>query len=182
MTLRKYTIKRIYSAFPRHPCAGVDRLAAQDRYYQSESERPPANLLADLARLLNVSTGDLLGLNGSRKCAKTITISPRLERRLRTRSLARPTRRPSASRPSASTAARCCGCPTCFRQLPKDRQFDRFDLVELYMELPRDDYRRESRHVVEDSIHIVGYGDAVSDTAKVHLWKPFVVPTLKELH
>jgi hypothetical protein len=50
------------------------------------------------------------------------------------------------------------------------------------MELPRDDYRLESRYVVEDSIRIVGYGDDVSDDAKVRLWKPFVVPTLKELH
>lgn len=72
--------------------------------------------------------------------------------------------------------------PIRYRQLPKDRQFDRFDLVELDMERPRDDHRPESRHVIEDSIRIVGYGDNVSDAAKVGLWKPFVVPTLKALH
>lgn len=52
-------------------------------YYETESEHPPANLLTDLARVLNVSTDDLLGLNGSRKRAKAITVSPRLERRMR---------------------------------------------------------------------------------------------------
>jgi hypothetical protein len=72
--------------------------------------------------------------------------------------------------------------PIRYRNLPADRQFDRFDLVELDMERPRDDHRPESRHVVEDSIRIVGYGDDVSDAAKVRLWKPFIVPTLKELH
>lgn len=52
-------------------------------YYETESEHPPANLLADLARVLNVSTDDLLGLNGSRKRAKVPAVSPRLERRMR---------------------------------------------------------------------------------------------------
>jgi len=72
--------------------------------------------------------------------------------------------------------------PIRYRNLPKDRQFDRFDLIEFDTELPRDDFRPESRHVVEDSIRIVGYGDGVSDAAKVRLWKPFIVPTLRELH
>lgn len=52
-------------------------------YYETESEHPPANLLTDLARVLNVSTDDLLGLNGSRKRAKVPDVSPRLERRMR---------------------------------------------------------------------------------------------------
>lgn len=52
-------------------------------YYETESEHPPASLLTDLARVLNVSTDDLLGLNGSRKRTKTIAVSPRLERRMR---------------------------------------------------------------------------------------------------
>ncbi len=51
-------------------------------YYETESEHPPANLLTDLARVLNVSTDDLLG-SGSRKRAKVIAVSPRLERRMR---------------------------------------------------------------------------------------------------
>jgi hypothetical protein len=61
--------------------------------------------------------------------------------------------------------------PIRYRNLPKDRQFDRFDLVEVNMELPRDDHRPESRHVIEDSIRIVGDGKDVSDVAKVRLWK-----------
>jgi len=72
--------------------------------------------------------------------------------------------------------------PIRYRHLPKDRQFDRFDLVELTMELPRDDHRPESRHVLEDSIHIVGHGKDISHEAKVRLWKPFVASTLKALH
>jgi hypothetical protein len=72
--------------------------------------------------------------------------------------------------------------PIRYRQLPEDRQFVRFDLVELDMELPHDDYRPESRHVIEDSIRIISNGKDISDEAKVRLWKPFVVPTLKELH
>ena len=72
--------------------------------------------------------------------------------------------------------------PIRYRNLPTDRQFDRFDLIEFDMELPRDDHRPESRHVIEDSIRIVGHGRDVSDEAKVRLWKPFVVPTLKQLH
>ncbi len=52
-------------------------------YYETESEHPPASLLTNLARVLNVSTDDLLGLAGARKRAKLIAVSPRLERRMR---------------------------------------------------------------------------------------------------
>jgi hypothetical protein len=72
--------------------------------------------------------------------------------------------------------------PIRYRQLPKDRQFDRFDLVELTMEIPRDDPRPESRHVIEDSIRIIGRGKEINDAAKVRLWQPFVASTLKVLH
>ena len=70
--------------FNQHQLA--DEIGATRRqiaYYESESEHPPANLLIDLERVLNVSTDDLLGLNGSRKRVKTIVVSPRLERRMR---------------------------------------------------------------------------------------------------
>lgn len=72
--------------------------------------------------------------------------------------------------------------PTRYRHLPKDRQFDRFDLIEMNAERPRDDHRPESRHVDEDSIRIVGLGKDLSDAAKVKLWKPFIAPSLKALH
>jgi hypothetical protein len=72
--------------------------------------------------------------------------------------------------------------PIRYRHLPKDRQFDRFDLIEMSIERPRDDHRPESRHVDEESIRIVGYGKDLSDAAKVQLWKPFVASSLKALH
>jgi hypothetical protein len=72
--------------------------------------------------------------------------------------------------------------PIRYRHLPKDRQFDRFDLIEMDAERPRDDHRPESRHVAEDSIRIVGLGKDLSDAAKVTLWKPFIASSLKALH
>lgn len=72
--------------------------------------------------------------------------------------------------------------PIRYRHLPKDRQFDRFDLIEMDAERPRDDHRPESRHVAEDSIRIIGSGKDVSDAAKVQLWKPFIARSLKALH
>lgn len=72
--------------------------------------------------------------------------------------------------------------PIRYRHLPKDRQFERFDLIEFDAERPRDDHRPESRHVIEDSIRIVGRGKDLSDASKVQLWKPFVAPSLKALH
>lgn len=71
------------AGYTQHQLA--DEIGATRRqiaYYESESEHPPANLLADLARVLNVSTDDLLGLNGARK-RKVLAVSPRLERRMR---------------------------------------------------------------------------------------------------
>lgn len=72
--------------------------------------------------------------------------------------------------------------PIRYRHLPKDRQFNRFDLVELDYELSRDDHRPESRHVDEDSIRIIGQAKDLNDTARVKLWKPFIAPSLKALH
>ncbi len=48
-------------------------------YYESESQHPPANMLADLVRALNVSADALLGI----KPVETTPISSRLERRIR---------------------------------------------------------------------------------------------------
>lgn len=72
--------------------------------------------------------------------------------------------------------------PIRYRHLPRDRQFDRFDLIEMQAERPRDDHRPESRHVDEESIRIVASGKELSEAAKVKLWKPFVAPSLKALH
>ncbi len=64
----------------------ADEIGATRRqiaYYESESEHPPANLLIDLARALNASTDELLGLPVGRKAAKPAAVSTRLERRLK---------------------------------------------------------------------------------------------------
>lgn len=55
----------------------------QIAYYESESEHPPANLLADLARALAVSVDELLGAAAGKRSAKVAALSPRLERRMR---------------------------------------------------------------------------------------------------
>ncbi|MGH8263650.1 MAG: helix-turn-helix transcriptional regulator [Steroidobacteraceae bacterium] len=51
-------------------------------YYEAESDHPPANLLADLARLLNLPVEELLG-SGPVSRKTRVTLSPRLERRLK---------------------------------------------------------------------------------------------------
>jgi len=51
-------------------------------YYESESDHPPANLLADLARVLNITADQLLAEAPVKRQAKT-SLSPRLERRLK---------------------------------------------------------------------------------------------------
>lgn len=51
-------------------------------YYEAESDHPPAALLADLSRALNVSTDELLGSTTPKRPAKA-SMSPRLERRLK---------------------------------------------------------------------------------------------------
>ena len=48
-------------------------------YYESESQHPPANMLVDLAKALNVSADKLLGI----KPIESMPVSSRLERRIR---------------------------------------------------------------------------------------------------
>ncbi len=109
---RTYSPKRLHNepaAMPKHPApqtrgfgvrlvqlrkaAGytqqqlaeeIGAIRRQVAYYEGESEHPPANLLIDLARALNVSTDELLGLSTTRsKAAKPLAVSTRLERRLK---------------------------------------------------------------------------------------------------
>jgi len=65
----------------------ADEIGASRRqiaYYEGESEHPPASLLINLARALNVTTDELLGLHPGRgKTAKPLAVSARLERRLK---------------------------------------------------------------------------------------------------
>lgn len=63
----------------------ADEIGATRRmvaYYEAESNHPPANLLADIARALGVSTDTLLGLSPAEQDAEPKT-GNRLERRLK---------------------------------------------------------------------------------------------------
>jgi transcriptional regulator with XRE-family HTH domain len=51
-------------------------------YYEAESQQPPANLLADLSKALNISIDQLLGVNTKNKDAIP-KLGNRLERRLK---------------------------------------------------------------------------------------------------
>ncbi len=64
----------------------ADEIGASRRqiaYYEGESEHPPASLLITLARALNVTTDELLGMRSGRGKAATLAVSTRLERRLK---------------------------------------------------------------------------------------------------
>lgn len=71
--------------------------------------------------------------------------------------------------------------PIRYRHLPKDRQFERFDLIEMDAERPRGDPRPESRHVDEDSIRIVEPGKQLPPAQRVALWRRHVVTSLTAL-
>ncbi|MCP4232404.1 MAG: helix-turn-helix domain-containing protein [Aestuariibacter sp.] len=57
----------------------IDATRRMIAYYESESQHPPANMLIDLARALNISADALLGI----KPVEVTPISSRLERRIR---------------------------------------------------------------------------------------------------
>jgi hypothetical protein len=70
--------------------------------------------------------------------------------------------------------------PIRFRRLPKEHQFERFDLVQMTA-TKASDPRPESYRVDEASIRLLER-DTLSDEAKVRLWQPFIAPSLKELY
>src|SRR5580704_4874432 len=71
--------------------------------------------------------------------------------------------------------------PIRFRRLPKEHQFERFDLVQMTA-TKASDPRPESYRVDEASIHLLESGKNLTDEAKVPLWQPFIVPSLKQLY
>ena len=71
--------------------------------------------------------------------------------------------------------------PIRYRSLARECRFDRFDLVEIECERPKNDHRPESWHVKESSIRIVARGSDLPDRMKVTLWSPFVVDSLSAL-
>ena len=71
--------------------------------------------------------------------------------------------------------------PIRYRHLSKERQFERFDLIEMDVERPKEDHRPESRHVIEDSIRIIEFGKQLPTEQRVALWRRHVVPSLTAL-
>ncbi|HEX2242141.1 MAG TPA: hypothetical protein VHK27_02555 [Gammaproteobacteria bacterium] len=71
--------------------------------------------------------------------------------------------------------------PIRFRRLPKEQQFDRFDLVEV-LATKAGDPRPESYRVDEASIQLIEKAKTLSEEAKVRLWQPFIASSLKALH
>lgn len=71
--------------------------------------------------------------------------------------------------------------PIRFRRLPKEQQFDRFDLVEV-LATKASDPRPESYRVDEASIQLIERANTLTDEARVRLWLPFIAPSLKALH
>lgn len=69
--------------------------------------------------------------------------------------------------------------PIRFRRLPKEHQFDRFDLVEMTA-TKAGDPRPESYRVDESSIRLIE-SRPLGDEAKVRLWQRFVAPSLQHL-
>ena len=67
--------------------------------------------------------------------------------------------------------------PIRFRRLPKEHQFERFDLVEMTA-TKASDPRPESYRIDETSIRLVER-DQLTEEAKVRLWQPFIAPSLK---
>lgn len=57
----------------------IDATRRMIAYYESESQHPPANMLVDLAKALNISADALLGIEP----IESTPISSRLERRIR---------------------------------------------------------------------------------------------------
>jgi hypothetical protein len=71
--------------------------------------------------------------------------------------------------------------PVRFRQLRKEARFERYDLIEVEGERPRDDHRPESFHVNEDSIKIIRRGRDMKADSKPRLWLPHVAESLDSL-
>ena len=70
--------------------------------------------------------------------------------------------------------------PIRFRRLPKEHQFDRFDLVQMTA-TKAGDPRPESYRVDEASIRLIERS-TLTDGAKVRIWQPFIATSLKQLH
>lgn len=71
--------------------------------------------------------------------------------------------------------------PIRFRRLPREHQFDRFDLIEATLTKASSDSRPESFRVDHDSIRVIDRGAKLSDESKVKLWQPHIAASLDDL-
>jgi len=71
--------------------------------------------------------------------------------------------------------------PIRYRRLPKEHQFERFDMMEVTA-TKASDPRPESFRVDEASIQLIESGKHLTDEAKVQLWQPFIAPSLQQLY
>jgi hypothetical protein len=71
--------------------------------------------------------------------------------------------------------------PIRYRHLPAQQRFDRWDLIEYEAKRAPGDGRPESRHVSEDTIHIVQGRDHMPPDQRVRIWAPHVAPSLVAL-
>lgn len=71
--------------------------------------------------------------------------------------------------------------PIRYRHLPKEKQFDRWDVIEYEADRPRNDPRPESRHVNEDTITIVQRRSQMPGEQRVRLWAPQVSRSMLHL-
>ena len=71
--------------------------------------------------------------------------------------------------------------PIRYRHLKPEQRFDRYDLVEVRGERPRDDHRPESFHVSEESIKIVQPARGTDPGSKAKVWLPLVSNSLDHL-
>jgi transcriptional regulator with XRE-family HTH domain len=79
---RRLAVRRKAAGYTQQELA--DEIGATRRmiaYYETESDHPPANILVDLARALNVTTDELLGLEPAAK-GKSKQPDSRLLRRM----------------------------------------------------------------------------------------------------
>lgn len=71
--------------------------------------------------------------------------------------------------------------PVRYRRLPKEKRFERWDVVEFEARRSPDDQRPESRHVNEDTIVIAQPASTIDEAQRVRMWSPHVAESLTAL-
>lgn len=72
--------------------------------------------------------------------------------------------------------------PIRYRRLKPEQRFERYDLIEVRGDRPRQDSRPESFHVDESSIKILRSGTGTRADTKHKIWLPYVSRSLDALH